>query len=114
MRRYIKAFSYQFGLANVSGFRDHSNIKDSRTNRNTHKYLFDSRNDTGMCVYSSMNSITNFEILKKIAILFSNDKNIFQTMTNDNTLISVASEFFLAQTNRHPTEITFLKYITLH
>ena len=31
---YAKAFPYQFGWATISSFRDHSNIPDSRTNRN--------------------------------------------------------------------------------
>ena len=32
--RYMKALPYQFGLAAISGFRDHSDVTDSRTNRN--------------------------------------------------------------------------------
>ena len=34
MLRYMKALPYQFGLATVSGFRDHLRVTDLRTNQN--------------------------------------------------------------------------------
>ena len=77
----MKTLPYQFGWATISGFRDHSRVTESRTDRpkSTREYLLDTYKDEYTAViWDIVYKKQFFNVLRITFIKISNTENPFR------------------------------------